>query len=166
MKAIGTKYVVFLSKNMTEINLPLNAMKSLDFEVTKEYTAAHIGSGSVSVLATPSMILFMEIASGMLAHDHIPQGYTSVGTRVCVDHLDAVLEGNTVQAISVIAGIDKPTINPRKPIIPNNNNGVFNAIGISNTAVPAQYIFTRSRDLRVRISEYAVYSRLLLFLAA
>ncbi|MCE7735710.1 MAG: thioesterase family protein [Candidatus Heimdallarchaeota archaeon] len=85
-------------------------MKSLDFEVTKEYTAAHIGSGSISVLATPSMILFMEIASGMLAHDHIPQGYTSVGTRVCVDHLDAVLEGNTVQVISVIAGIDKRKI--------------------------------------------------------
>ena len=95
---------------MTEINLPLNAMKSMDFEVTKEYTAAHIGSGSISVLATPSMILFMEIASGMLAHDHIPQGYTSVGTRVCVDHLGAVLEGNTVQVTSVIAGIDKRKI--------------------------------------------------------
>lgn len=85
-------------------------MKSMNFEVTKEYTAAHIGSGSISVLATPSMILFMEIASGMLAHDHIPQGYTSVGTRVCVDHLGAVLEGNTVQVTSVIAGIDKRKI--------------------------------------------------------
>ena len=95
---------------MTDINLPLNAMKSLDFEVTKEYTAAHIGSGSISVLATPSMILFMEIASGMLAHEHLPEGYTSVGTRVCVDHLDAVLEGNTVQTTSVIAGLDKRKI--------------------------------------------------------
>lgn len=85
-------------------------MKSMDFEVTKEYTAAHIGSGSISVLATPSMILFMEIVSGMLAHDHIPQGYTSVGTRVCVDHLGAVLEGNTVQVTSVIAGINKRKI--------------------------------------------------------
>ncbi|MFV2014177.1 MAG: thioesterase family protein, partial [Candidatus Heimdallarchaeota archaeon] len=97
-------------ENMSELNLPLNAKKSVDFKVTKEYTAAHIGSGSVSVLATPSMILFMEIASGMLAHDHLPQGYTSVGTRVCVDHLSAVLEGNTVQATSVIAGIDKHKI--------------------------------------------------------
>ena len=44
-------------------DLPLNAKKTLDFEITKEYTAAHIGSGNVSVLATPSMILFMEIAS-------------------------------------------------------------------------------------------------------
>jgi predicted thioesterase len=52
----------------------------------------------------------MEIASGMLAHDHLPQGYTSVGTRVCIDHLDAVLEDNTVQATSVIAGIDKRKI--------------------------------------------------------
>jgi predicted thioesterase len=95
---------------MSEINLPLNARKSLDFKVTKEFTAAHIGSGNVSVLATPSMILFMEIASGMLAHDHLPQGYTSVGTRVCIDHLDAVLEDNTVQATSVIAGIDKRKI--------------------------------------------------------
>lgn len=92
---------------MSDITLPLNAKRTMDFEVTKEYTAAHIGSGSVSVLATPSMILFMEIASGMLAHEHLPEGYTTVGTRVCIDHLGAVLEGNTVQVSSVIAGLDK-----------------------------------------------------------
>lgn len=95
---------------MSEITLPINAKKSVDFEVTKEYTAAHIGSGSVSVLATPSMILFMEITSGMLANDHLPPGYTTVGTRVCIDHLDAVLEGNTVKSTAVIAGLDKRKI--------------------------------------------------------
>jgi predicted thioesterase len=92
---------------MSDISLPLNESKTIDFEVTKEYTAAHIGSGSVSVLATPSMILFMEIASAMLAHDYLPDGYTTVGTNVCVDHFEAVLEGNTVTSSSNVASVDQ-----------------------------------------------------------
>ncbi|MHA2171937.1 MAG: thioesterase family protein [Candidatus Kariarchaeaceae archaeon] len=81
---------------MGEILLPLNSSKEVEFQVTKEFTAVHIGSGNVSVLATPSMILFMEIACGMLAHELIPTGYTTVGTHVCIDHISAVLEGEKV----------------------------------------------------------------------
>lgn len=57
------------------------------FLVKEEYTAAHIGSGAVRVLATPWMIAFMEITSRNLLDEHLPEGYTSVGTRVDVRHL-------------------------------------------------------------------------------
>lgn len=95
---------------MSDIIIPLNVEKEIEFEISKEFTAVHIGSGSVSVLATPSMILFMEIASGTLAHEHLPEGYTTVGTNVCVDHLSAVLQGNTVTSRSTIIEVDRNKI--------------------------------------------------------
>ncbi|MHA2250343.1 MAG: thioesterase family protein, partial [Candidatus Kariarchaeaceae archaeon] len=84
---------------MNDITLPKNASKEIEFVVTKEHTTVHIGSGNVSVLATPSMILYMEIACGMLTHEHLPSGYTSVGTRVCIDHLAAVMQGEKVTSM-------------------------------------------------------------------
>jgi predicted thioesterase len=81
---------------VNEITLPIGSSKEVEYQVTKEFTAVHIGSGKVSVLATPSMILFMEMACGMLAHELIPTGYTTVGTHVCIDHISAVLEGEKV----------------------------------------------------------------------
>ncbi len=95
---------------MADITVPVNVEKEIEFNVSKEFTAAHIGSGSVSVLATPSMILFMEIASGTLAHEHLPEGYTTVGTNVCVDHLSAVLEGNRVVSRSTVIEVDRKKI--------------------------------------------------------
>ena len=95
---------------MSDITVPTNVNNEIEFEVTKEFTAVHIGSGSVSVLATPSMILFMEITSGTLAHGYLPVGYTTVGTNVCVDHLSAVLEGNKVISRSTITEADRKKI--------------------------------------------------------
>lgn len=73
-----------------EINLPLNESFRKEFEVTPERTAVHVGSGSVSVLSTPSMILFMEQTARIWAQKYLPEGYTTVGTHVCIDHLKAV----------------------------------------------------------------------------
>lgn len=92
---------------MNEIVLPTKISKEIEFTVTKEYTAVHLGSGSISVLATPSMILFMEIASGWLAHEHLPQDYTTVGTKVCIEHLAAVMEGQKVVSKSELITQDK-----------------------------------------------------------
>lgn len=92
---------------MTEIILPPKIQKEIEFTIKKEYTAAHIGSGSVSVLATPSMILFMEIACGTLAHEHLPKGYTTVGTKVCVDHFAAVQQGETIISKSTLDQQDR-----------------------------------------------------------
>lgn len=80
--------------------IPPNTSKSLQFEVKEEYTAVHLGSGSVSVLSTPSMILFMEKASGTLAQEHLPSDYTTVGTIVNIAHLKAVKQGGIVTAVS------------------------------------------------------------------
>lgn len=95
---------------MENITIPIGISKEIEFIVTKEQTAVHIGSGSISVLSTPSMILYMEIASGKLAHENIPQGYTSVGTVVNIQHIAAVFEGNRVVANSTVLEVDKRKI--------------------------------------------------------
>ncbi|HEV3231232.1 MAG TPA: hypothetical protein VG245_03140, partial [Candidatus Dormibacteraeota bacterium] len=55
----------------------------LSFEVTREVTvelsAAHLGSGSVGVLATPAMILLMETAARQAVQPSLPDGSTTVG---------------------------------------------------------------------------------------
>lgn len=61
-------------------------------------TARHLGSGDVSVFATPEMIRLMERAA-VRAVDHLlPEGYRTVGIHVDVRHLAATPLGMTVRA--------------------------------------------------------------------
>ncbi len=58
-----------------------------NFQVEEQYTALRVGSGSLSVLATPSLIAFMERIAHNLLERHLPEGFSSVGTSVEVHHL-------------------------------------------------------------------------------
>lgn len=55
--------------------------------VTSEYTAKHLGSGSVEVLATPAMILFMEHTCRVNLDKLLPPDQTTVGVHVDVYHV-------------------------------------------------------------------------------
>jgi fluoroacetyl-CoA thioesterase len=67
------------------------------FEVKEEHLASHIGSGASRVLATPWLIMFMERVSHRLIAQHLPEGYSSVGTEVNMRHLAATPLGNKVR---------------------------------------------------------------------
>ncbi len=67
------------------------------FTVEERHLAPHIGSGSARVLATPSMIAFMEGLSHRLLAKHIPDGYSSVGVLVNVRHLAPTPLGKQVR---------------------------------------------------------------------
>lgn len=54
--------------------------------VTKEQTAAYMGSGDLEVLATPCMAAFMEHAAMECAAAYIEDGMTTVGTAISVTH--------------------------------------------------------------------------------
>lgn len=73
--------------------------------VLPEHTAAHLGSGDLRVLATPSMILFMERAARQLLAEHLPPGYSSVGARVDIRHLAPTPVGATVRAVAEITEV-------------------------------------------------------------
>lgn len=74
------------------------------FQVEEQHSAAHLGSGTVKVLATPWMIAFMEITARKLLDEHLPDSHTSVGTYVDVHHLAACGLGSQVQAQVEVLG--------------------------------------------------------------
>ena len=66
--------------------------------VTAHNTAIAMGSGDLSVFATPAMIALMEKAAMELAAQYCEPGQTTVGTRVNVDHKRATAVGREVEA--------------------------------------------------------------------
>ena len=78
---------------MSQFNIPENLECTYTYMVREEHTAKHIGSGTVEVLSTPSMIAFMEHASLECIQRYLPKGYTTVGIRVDVKHLKPAPKG-------------------------------------------------------------------------
>ncbi|MBN2549772.1 MAG: thioesterase family protein [Anaerolineales bacterium] len=78
-------------------NIRPGLTREITLDVQEHNTAAHVGSGSLRVLATPSMIGFMERCAMELLAQHLPDGYTSVGTWVDVRHLAPTPVGTQVR---------------------------------------------------------------------
>lgn len=74
--------------------------------VTKQNTAAGIGSGSLEVFSTPIMILLMEESCFMSVSDKLDEGFTTVGISVDVKHLSATPLGMKVEIKSELIKID------------------------------------------------------------
>jgi fluoroacetyl-CoA thioesterase len=79
--------------------------------VEEQHTAAHVGSGSMRVLATPWMIAFMEHVARKLMGEHLPEGYSSVGVRVDVSHLAPTPVGSWVKARAEIISVEGSKVN-------------------------------------------------------
>jgi fluoroacetyl-CoA thioesterase len=74
--------------------------------VGAENTARHLGSGEVSVLATPEMIRLMERAAVAAVDARLPGGYATVGVRVDVRHLAATPVGMKVLARAELKAVE------------------------------------------------------------
>lgn len=73
------------------------APASLIFTVTDDDTAAAVGSGSMPVLGTPRLLAWLEAATCAALEPSLPEGSTSVGTRVSLEHLAASPVGAEVE---------------------------------------------------------------------
>jgi predicted thioesterase len=76
------------------------------FVVEEKDLATHVGSGAFGVLATPAMIALIEKVSHALLAQHLPQGYSSVGTLVKVRHLAPTPQGATVHVRANVLDLD------------------------------------------------------------
>lgn len=76
------------------------------FMVEDQHSALHLGSGTMKVLATPSMIQFMEITARIMLDEQLPEGYSTVGTLVNIRHLAAVGLGREVLAKVELLTVD------------------------------------------------------------
>ncbi len=74
--------------------------------VEERYTAAHVGSGTLKVLATPSMIGFMERTCLESIQTVLPEGQSSVGTMVNIRHLAATPMGQEVKIVSEVIAVE------------------------------------------------------------
>lgn len=73
--------------------------KTVSMQVEEKHLACAMGSGSLSVLATPAVIALMENAAASLAQELLGDGaLTTVGTQIAVEHTAATPLGAQVSA--------------------------------------------------------------------
>ena len=75
--------------------------------VTVDKTAVQIGSGTLSVLATPHMAALMEHAAVLALADLLDDGQTSVGTRLEISHDAATPVGMEIRAEAEIVSVSE-----------------------------------------------------------
>lgn len=68
------------------------------WKVTHDLLACSLKSGTVEVFATPYMIALMEYTCLSLIQPGLPEGITTVGTKVNISHVAATPEGAEVTA--------------------------------------------------------------------
>jgi fluoroacetyl-CoA thioesterase len=67
------------------------------YEVREGHVAKGVGTGVVEVLATPYMIMFMEVTAFKCIERFLPEGFTAVGTGVNVRHRNPAPQGTRVR---------------------------------------------------------------------
>jgi len=78
----------------------------IEYLVEDKHAASFIGSSDVKVLSTPSMICMMEKTSRLLVQRYLPEGQTTVGTKVNVSHIKAVPVGVKIRIKSKLTRIE------------------------------------------------------------
>lgn len=79
---------------------------TLTFTVAEGDTAVAVGSGSLPVLGTPWLLAWAEAATCAAIEPALPDGGTSVGTRVSLEHLAASPVGAQVEVTAESAYVD------------------------------------------------------------
>lgn len=75
--------------------------------VTDDDTADSLGNTGVKVLSTPRMISLMEKTASEIIYHQLPKGYSPVGTKINVDHINPAFVGETVKIKAVLESIEK-----------------------------------------------------------
>lgn len=79
---------------------------TLRFTVTDADTAIAVGSGSLPVLGTPRLLAWCEAATCAAIDPTLPDGSTSVGTRVELEHVGASPVGQEVEVTASASYVD------------------------------------------------------------
>jgi fluoroacetyl-CoA thioesterase len=79
-------------------------------EVTSELTATHIGSGNLSVYATPAMASLIEHTCASMVSELLPEGQTTVGVEIHLRHLAPTPVNSVVQIRAEVASVDNNSI--------------------------------------------------------
>lgn len=86
--------------------LKVGAKATCQTKVTRDMLATSVGSGSVEVLATPMVAALMEGAAADLAQSGLEDVYTTVGTKLNIEHLNPTALGMTVTAEAELTSVE------------------------------------------------------------
>lgn len=89
-----------------EIKMEVGTVHEINVTVEDNMTAESMKSGSLPVLATPYMIALMEQASAELCQQFLPEGISTVGTMVNIQHLAATSLGAPVRTVATLTAFD------------------------------------------------------------
>jgi len=87
-------------------NISPGLIGSAQVEVNNQNTAIAYGSGGIDVYATPAMIGLMEKAALSSVDPLLPEGLSTVGIKVNIEHVAATPIGGHVRAESKLLEID------------------------------------------------------------
>ncbi|MBQ2787329.1 MAG: thioesterase family protein [Bacteroidaceae bacterium] len=73
--------------------------------VTDEKTALSMGSGNLPVFATPAMAALMENAAMLAVAAHLPDGSTTVGGSLNIQHIKPSGVGAEIHATAVLTAV-------------------------------------------------------------
>lgn len=79
----------------------------LTCEVNESNSAKAIGSGSLMVFGTPAMIALIEQTAVALLEGNLPEGTTTVGTKLDISHVSATPMGMTAECECTLVEIDR-----------------------------------------------------------
>jgi fluoroacetyl-CoA thioesterase len=78
--------------------------------VTEALTAAHVGSGTLRVYATPCMVMFIEEVCRTMVEPYLAPGESTVGVSLKVRHLAATPVGQTVRCRAEVVDVNESVI--------------------------------------------------------
>jgi fluoroacetyl-CoA thioesterase len=88
------------------VELPAGLRGEASLVVTEADTARSLGSGSVDVLGTPRLLALCEQATCLALEGRLPEGSSTVGMRVQIDHLQPTPVGVEVTAEAVLDRVE------------------------------------------------------------
>ncbi len=86
--------------------LTVGISNELSKNVTKETTAAVLGSGTLDVYATPAMVALMEETCMKSVQGELEAGCGTVGTGLTIHHVSATPVGMQVRCVSKLVEVD------------------------------------------------------------
>ncbi|WP_418981681.1 thioesterase family protein [Alistipes sp.] len=107
--------------------------------VTRENTAAAMGSGDLEVFATPAMVALMENAAMTAVAGELPAGATTVGAEMNVTHIKPSGLGAAITATAVLTGVEGRKL--------TFNVGARDEAGMIGEGVHVRYVVDREKFL-------------------
>lgn len=92
------------------MDIKINTEFKQYFIVEENHTAKNMGSGDLDVLATPSLVAFMENAAKNYLNTFLTDDLDSVGSNININHLAPTLVGKEITVQGQVTEIIKEKI--------------------------------------------------------